>query len=121
MNKVPLAETISAVALVAILFLLRNTEALLMPKNSDMMLLLALIISFLVFVAAIWKESPADERENLHRANAGRNSFLVGSIVLVFGILSQARVHNIDPWLIWALIAMVGGKLVSRILSQWKN
>lgn len=119
--KLPLAETVSAIAIVLILILVGSSEMLLMPRSSDMMLLLGLIVSFLVFSAAIWKESPADERENLHRLNAGRISFLVGSVVLVVGIVSQARSHNIDPWLIWALIAMVGSKLVSRIISQWKN
>lgn len=121
MIKINITETISAIFLVIILFLLTNTKALLMPENTDMMLLLALIISFLVFSAAIWKESPADERENLHRLNAGRISFLVGSVVLVIGILSQANAHSIDPWLVYALIAMVGSKLISRLFSQWKN
>ncbi len=92
-----------------------------MPKDIDMMLVLGLIVSFLVFSATIWKEHAADERENLHRLNAGRISFLVGSVVLVMGIASQAMSHNIDPWLVYALIAMVGSKLASRIFSQWKN
>lgn len=119
--KIDIAETISAVVLIVVLFLVTNSEALLMPKTSDMMLLLALIVSFLAFSATIWKERAADERENLHRLNAGRISFLVGSLILVLGILSQAAGHNIDPWLVYALIAMVGSKLLSRIFSEWRN
>lgn len=119
--KINLAETTSAVVLIIILFLVTNSKMLFMPKNTDMMLLLVFIISFLIFSAAIWKETPQDERENLHRLNAGRISFLVGSVVLAVGILSQAGAHKIDPWLVWALIAMVGSKLISRIFSQWRN
>lgn len=119
--KLNIAETFSAGILVLILFFVVNSEWLLMPKNTDMMLVLGLIVSFLVFAATIWKESPADERENLHRLNAGRMSFLIGSVVLVVGIAVQAMEHNIDPWLVYALIAMVAGKIISRIISQWKN
>jgi hypothetical protein len=118
--KLNFAETLSAIILIAILFLTTSSEMLLMPKNTDMMLVLGLIVSFLVF-AAVWKETAADERENLHRLNAGRASFLIGSVVLVIGIAIQALDHNVDPWLVYALIAMVASKLASRIISQWRN
>lgn len=121
MTKLPLAETVSALVLTVLLFFVKNSEWLLMPKNSDMMLVLAVVVSFLVFSATIWKEKASDERENFHRLNAGRISFLVGSVVLVLGIAFQAMSHNVDPWLIYALIAMVASKLISRIFSEWRN
>lgn len=119
--KLNFTETLSALALLIILIFVSNTEKLLMPEDFDMMLVLGLIISFLIFAATIWKERAADERENMHRLNAGRISFLVGSVVLVIGITIQAMNHNIDPWLVYALIAMVASKLTSRLLSQWRN
>ena len=119
--KLPLAETISAIILVVIILLLGNYEPLLMPKSADAMLLTIFVVAYLVFAATIWKESPSDERENLHRLEANRVAFIVGSTLAVIGIVQQTLEHNIDIWLMGVLTTMVSGKVVSRIISQWRN
>jgi hypothetical protein len=36
---------------------------------------------------------------------------------LILGIGLQAKAHAIDPWLVWALVAMVLAKVGARIWS----
>lgn len=118
MKNIPLAELITSLILIIILFLFIAPTSLSMPASLGPMLTVFLILAFLVFAALIWKEQSADERENLHRLNAGRVSFLFGSAVLVLGILIQSLSHNVDPWLIYTLVTMILVKIISRIYSE---
>lgn len=114
-------ESIISLLILGILILFLNPTHLLMPDSVNAMLILSLIILFLVFTGLIWKEKPGDEREAIHIQKAGRASFLVGSAILVTGIISQAQKHNIDPWLIYTLSAMVLTKTITRIYNKLKN
>lgn len=114
-------ESIISLLILGILILFLNPTHLLMPDTINSMLILGLIISFLVFVGSVWREKAKDEREALHIQKAGRISFLVGSAILVVGIISQAQKHNIDPWLIYTLSAMVLTKTIARIWHKLKN
>ena len=121
MNKAKsiINEIILAVGIIGILFLLANSNRLLMPSNIETMLQVLFIILFLGFAALIWRERAKDEREELHRLRAGRISFLVGSASLVIGIVYQASsLMDIDPWLLFTLVAMIVSKLVSRMYSD---
>jgi hypothetical protein len=115
------SEIVTSVILVIILSLFLRPTSLLMPKTAEMMLPIFLIVGFLVFATLFWKERSADERENLHRLNAGRLSFLVGSTILTLGILVQSTRHDVDPWLIYTLVFMILAKVASRIYSQMRN
>ena len=103
-----------------LLVLLLGPSMFLMPKSFDMMLLVGLVIVFLASTLFLWKERVRDERDNIHRLNAGRFSFFIGSFVLIAGIIVQTVRHDIDPWLIYGLIAMISGKIASRIYSEMK-
>lgn len=118
MKNIPLSELTASAILVVILFLFIAPTSLSMPASLGPMLAIFLILAFLFFASLIWKEKSADERENLHRLNAGRVSFLFGSSVLVLGILSQSLTHNVDPWLIYTLVIMILVKIISRIYSE---
>ena len=115
------SELYTSVALIIILVLLVKPTKLLMPQSLDMMLPIFLLVAFFVFTTLFWKESSADERENLHRLNAGRISFLIGSSFLTSGIIIQSLQHNVDPWLVYTLVAMILAKALSRIYSQIKD
>lgn len=117
----PVNEFVTSLILIVILAAFLAPTHLLMPMDFDKMLVVLLIILFLSFSAVIWKENSLDERENLHRLNAGRLSFLVGSGLLVVAIILQSLKHHIDPWLIYILIAMVLTKVASRIYSNFKQ
>lgn len=96
-----------------------NPFHLLMPTALAMLMLGAFFAFFVALNAFVLRERAVDEREQSHRAQAGRWAFLIGTSVLVVGIMVQDLVaHAIDPWLVWALVAMVVAKLASRAWSD---
>jgi uncharacterized membrane protein len=110
-----------AIALVGVLTLFLMPGELLMPKTEETMITVVLAVLFIVFSALVFREGSKDERENVLRMNAGRISFLIGSIIAVIGILYQSLSHNIDPWLVMTLIGMVLAKALSRLYFTLKN
>lgn len=115
-----LIEIISAIGILGIAILFLNPGHLTMPDNMQSMLIVGFIISYLTFSAYLFREKSSDERESMHILTAGRISYLVGVGTLILGIIIQALSHDIDPWLIIALCAMVFSKLISRIYSHFK-
>ncbi len=115
-----IVETFSAIVILAIAIVFLNPGHLAMPDSVVSMLIVGLIISFLTFAAYLFREKSTDERESLHILTAGRISYLVGVGTLILGIIMQALKHEIDPWLVIALCAMIFSKLLSRIYSQIK-
>lgn len=113
-------ETISAIGILGIAILFLNPGHLTMPDTMVSMLIVGLILSFLTFAAFLFREKSSDERESVHILTAGRISYLVGVGVLIVGIILQALKHEIDPWLVISLCAMVFSKLLSRIYSHFK-
>lgn len=113
-------ETISAIAILGIATLFLNPGHLTMPDTMVSMLIIALIVSFLTFAAFLFREKSSDERETVHILTAGRISYLVGVGALILGIILQTLKHDIDPWLVIALCAMVFSKLLSRIYSHFR-
>lgn len=115
-----LVETVSAIIILGIAILFLNPGRLSMPDSLQSILILGLIVAFLTFAAYIFREKSSDERESLHILSAGRISYLVGVAALIVGVIIQTLNHEIDPWLIIALCAMVFSKLLSRIYSHFK-
>jgi hypothetical protein len=74
--------------------------------------------SFGAFIVFVLKERAEDEREDPHRALAGRIAFLSGCAVILVGIALQSEWGTPDPWLLYALIAMVLGKVLARLWSS---
>lgn len=107
--------------LIFIIIALSRSSSLLMPKTTDMMLQFVFVLVFLVFSSFFWKEQAGDEREEAHKQKAGRISFLIGTSVLAIGIIVQSLNHNIDIWLVIALIAMILAKAATHIYTKVKN
>lgn len=114
-------EAILIVIISAILILFLNPTHLLMPNTAKMMLMLGLIVMFLIFVGIFWKEKADDERDALHMHKSGRLSFFVGITILIAGIIVQASMYEVDPWLLLTFSGMVLTKLLSRIYHRFKN
>lgn len=111
-------EVFISIVLVVLSILILNPFRFWMP---DMILLLILAITFVVFAMFsifLIHEKIEDERIVLHRMLAGRMAFLAGSTVLLAGIIVQALSHEVDVWLVIALVAMVLSKLIARIYSD---
>ena len=117
-NKFFLNEMFIAGVFIVLVLLFLNPFDLLMPPPILSMLNLFLIAVFAVFAAIIWKEKPRDEREGFHRMLAGRFAFLVGIGVLVLGIMMQSLSHEVDPWLVYALVGMILAKIIGIRYSQ---
>lgn len=113
-------ETVSALVILGIAILFLNPGHLTMPDTVHSMMIVAIIVAYLTFAAFIYREKSSDEREMLHVLAAGRISYLVGVGVLIFAVIRQALMQEIDPWLVIALCAMVFSKLVSRIYSHMR-
>ncbi|MBP9719207.1 MAG: hypothetical protein KBD46_01965 [Candidatus Levybacteria bacterium] len=106
----------SVILLLLLIFL--NPLNIFMPPTIVMVLVLILLILFSIFGALVWKEKPHDEREVLLSQKAGRVAFLTGMTVLVIGITYQEYHHTLDPWLIYALVAMILGKVIGYWHAQ---
>jgi len=114
-------EVIIAILILSILWTFLNPMDLFMPDSTNTMLTLALIITFLVFVALIWREKASDERDLLHIQKSSRISYFIGTTILVIGVVIQATRHQIDPWLLYSLSAIVITKVISRIFHRYRN
>jgi len=109
-----LREILIALGLIIILIFLMNPMDL---YYSNMMLLSSLtilIILFIFFSIFIWKDKSVDEREELHQHLASRSAYLIGSGIMLLGIIVQSLEHAIDIWLVIALIGMIISKIVVK-------
>lgn len=113
-----LKETIVTIALIAIAILLLNPFHFWMPDMMVMCMLATALVLFGIFASFILREKSVDEREAQHKSLAGRNAFLVGSGILMLGIVVQGYTHTVDPWLVVALIGMVIVKILTRHWSD---
>lgn len=89
-----------------------------MPKMNEMILLLIVSVLLLVWVGFVMFEQVGDEREAVHRMNAGRVAYLSGIGVLTLGLIVQGFHHAIDPWVVTALAVMVVSKLSAYLYAS---
>lgn len=107
-----------SIILLVLLFVLFNPFAVFMPGFVVMGLLVGAVVSFGIFSIFLWREGEGDERENLHRMFADRIAYLTGAALLLAGIVVGELSHSLDPWLIYALGAMIVAKVVALIYSK---
>ncbi len=113
-----LKETIITICLVLVAVLFLNPFHFWMPDVLIMCMLVVALILFGIFTSFILREKVLDERDATHRALAGRNSFLVGSAILMLAIIIQEYKESLDPWLVVVFIAMIITKIFTRIWSD---
>lgn len=106
---------ILACVLVVLFVLLSDTFMVWMPPMAATLALLAVAVVMCVWAGFVMKEQAGDEREMIHRMNAGRVAYLGGIAVLTVAFIAQGFSHAIDPWITIALAVMVVSKLVARI------
>ena len=113
-----LKETIVGAVLLALAVLLLNPFNFWMPDMMVMGMLGVMLAAFALFASFVLREKVGDEREAVHRMLAGRVAFLIGSAFLTLGIVVQATTHEVDKWLVGALVAMVLSKIATRIYTD---
>lgn len=111
MNK----EIIVPMVVVALSVAFLDPFMVLMPESVVYLCVALLFIATLSYSLLIWHEKPADEREHMHRAYAGRIAYLIGVVALVVGILYHVIVlHKVDIFLVIALASMTIAKFAAR-------
>lgn len=108
-------EIVIALLLIVLAILLLNPFGFFMPSMVLMTLIGFLVATTALLGGVVWKEYSGDEREVLHRMFAGRVAFIVGTTILVVGIAVQSLSHEVDSWLVIALVSMVLVKMIGRI------
>ena len=119
MKNNELIEVVLVGILVVLSTTLLNPFHTWMPDMMHVTVLASTLAAFGVLAAFIVREQVRDEREIAHRSLSGRIGFLVGAAILVIAILYQQIVHDmLDPWLVYAFMAMVVTKVAVRIYSD---
>lgn len=118
MKNKTLKEVIVPLALIVLAVLLLNPFHFWMPDVMIVCILAIALVLFGVFASFILGEKVLDERDNVHRALSGRNSFLAGSAILMLAIGIQEYNEVLDPWLVIVLIVMIITKIATRIWSD---
>lgn len=111
---------LSGIALV-LLSLFLDVFDLVMPPSTLHMLVVVALVVFGIIILLFWRENPRDEREGYHRMFASRVSLILGSSVLILGIIQGLFAHTLDPFLIYALAAIIIGKLFGFMYIKRKN
>ena len=111
-------EIILTISIIIIAVLLLNPFDFWMPSMLVMCMLATMLGLFGLFAGLVLREKSKDERDDIHKALAGRNAFLTGSVVLVIAIVVQGYSHTVDPWLVLALISMITTKVLTRIWTD---
>lgn len=107
-----------AVVLVVLLLTLADLVPFLMPNMGQMIVLTVVAVLLLVWAGFVMYEKSGDERELVHRMNAGRVAYLSGLGFLTLALVVQGFVHAIDPWVAGALGVMVVSKLAARTYAE---
>ncbi len=116
------SELALSLLLIALTLLFLNPfQKLWMPTMFMSTIVLLFVVVFLLLAGVIWKETTGDERELQHRQVAGRISFLVGTGLLIIGIIIQTLQHRLDSWLLITLCGMVTTKLIARLYKEQTN
>lgn len=114
-------EICISLVLICLLILFVNPFGFWMPTILLTMMVLGLIVVFSLFAIFLWRENARDEREGLHKMIAGRIGLLVGTAVLVAGIIVQSFKHELDFWLVLTLGIMILAKILGLMYSRMKR
>lgn len=90
-----------------------------LPEGTRMMTHSVIVILFGVVALFLWRERPADEREQTHQRVSAEVAFIAGGVVLVGAIVYEGlSSHHIHPSLYFAFGAMLLGKILGRLWAQ---
>lgn len=71
-----------------------------------------------IYAGFVWKEFPADEREEQIHGKAHKIAFLSAITVLTIGITVEYLMGHNDVWLLGTLIALLGGKSIGSVYAE---
>ncbi len=121
MKEIHAGELLISVILILLLIFFLNPFHILMPDPMLTLMIVILLVLFGIFAGFVFKESVHDERESLHRFIAARFAYLVGTGVLVIGIIIQSLSHSVDIFLVVTLILMILAKIFGFLYAKNKH
>lgn len=114
-----IGEIVISLALIGLLIFFINPLDLLMPHALHPFMVPFLLVLFIIFAGLLWKETPGDEREQLHKFIASRFAYFAVIATLIFGVVFQSFKGEVDPFLIIgiciALLAKISGLIYGHI------
>ncbi len=97
----------------------QSTEAMKMPAMVSIGVALAI---YVVAMSLVGEGPKEDEREAHHRMIANRAAMIAGSVILSLGVLYQVFIsHQLDYWLLVALMGINLSKIVSLIYLNYRK
>lgn len=114
-------EIIISLVLIGLLVFFINPLDLLMPQPLHPFMVPFLVVLFIIFAGLLWKETPGDEREQLHKFIASRFAYFAVITTLIIGIIFQSLRSEIDPWLIIAICIALLAKILGLVYGYLKH
>lgn len=116
-----LGELLISFLLIVLLVFFINPFNLLMSSSMHSLMIPTLIIVFIPFAGFLWKETPGDEREQMHKFIASRFAYFAGVTVLLLGIIYQSIHHTLDSWLVITICIILLAKILGLIYGYFRN
>ncbi len=113
-----LLDVVLLLGLLALTLVNIAPKSVVMPSTAQMVLTTVVLILLAAFVAFLWREKPADERELQNQADASRYAYMVGCITLIVALIVQTNQHTIDVIVPIALFLMVSTKVLVQRLKD---
>ena len=114
-------ETIISLVLIGLLlFYLPSLEPMMPPPMHTVMIPLVVIL-FIFLTAFFWRETPGDERQELHKFIVSRFAYFAGLLTLTVGIIYQSLHSKVDNWLIITICIMLLTKLIGSLYTKIKK
>ena len=120
MNKF-VGEIIISLALIGLLVFFINPLDLLMPHALHPFMVPFLVVLFVIFAGFLWKETPGDEREQMHKFIASRSAYFATIATLISGVILQSFKGEIDLWIIIAICVGLLAKILGLIYGHIKH
>lgn len=102
------------ILLIFLAIVLTNPGNIFMPTTFQMFLIALFSVTYFMFAGLVFKEKPKDEREAQILNQSSRLAFIGGTAFLLVAIVIQSFQHNLDNWLVWALVVIVTIKIGSQ-------
>lgn len=116
-----IGEIVISFVLIGLLIFFINPLDLLMPQPLHPLMVPFLVVLFIIFTGALWRETPGDEREQLHKFIASRFAYFAAVATLIIGVVVQSFHGEIDPWLIIAICIALLAKIIGLIYGHIKH
>lgn len=114
-------EVIISLLLIGLLVFFINPLNLLMPHVLHPFMVPFLVVLFIIFAGFLWKETPGDEREQMHKFIAARLSYFAVVVTLILGVIFQSFKGEVDPFLIIGICIALLAKIFGLIYGHIKH